>query len=270
MNADQGLFVPIVQGFIEGLTEYLPVSSTGHMLLAEHFLGLSVSDAFVVMIQFGAILAVITVYFKKLGELIADALKGRKGAWLFALNVILASFPAALVGLIGHDFIQGVLYESPALICTMLLIGGIVLLIVDKLPLKPRYDDIYTYPWHLSLIIGLFQMLALIPGVSRSGATIVGSLLFGTDKRSAMEFTFFIALPIMFGAFAYDFYKNSDVILNSGDGIDIAIGFVVALIVSIVVVRYLLDFVRSYGFAFFAWWRILVGGGGLIALYLMG
>ena len=270
MSADQGLFVPIVQGFIEGLTEYLPVSSTGHMLLAEHFLGLSVSDAFVVMIQFGAILAVITVYFRKLGELIADALKGRKGAWLFALNVILASFPAALVGLIGHDFIQGVLYESPALICAMLLIGGIVLLVIDKLPLKPRYDDIYTYPWHLSLIIGLFQMLALIPGVSRSGATIVGSLLFGTDKRSAMEFTFFIALPIMFGAFVYDFYKNSDMILSSGDGIDIAIGFVVALIVSIVVVRYLLDFVRSYGFAFFAWWRIIVGGGGLIALYFMG
>lgn len=269
MNADQGLFVPIIQGFIEGLTEFLPVSSTGHMLLAERFLGLTVSDAFVVMIQFGAILAVVTVYFKKLGELIVDALKGKKGAWLFALNVILASIPAAIVGLLAHDFIQGVLYESPALICWMLLIGGIILLFIDRLPLKPRYTDIYTYPWHLSLIIGLFQMLALIPGVSRSGATIVGSLLFGTDKRSAMEFTFFIALPIMFGAFGYDFYKNREMILTGGGGFEIAIGFVVALIVAIVVVRYLLDFVRSYGFAFFAWWRILVGGGGLIALMFM-
>ncbi|MBU1176214.1 MAG: undecaprenyl-diphosphate phosphatase [Alphaproteobacteria bacterium] len=270
MSADQGLFVPIIQGFIEGLTEYLPVSSTGHLLLAEHFFGLHEPDAFIVMIQFGAILAVITVYFKKLYELIVDALKGNRGAWMFALNVVLASVPAGLVGFLAHDFIQGVLYESPALICWMLLIGGFILLVIDRLPLKPRYTDIYTYPWHLSLVIGLFQMLALIPGVSRSGATIVGSLLFGTDKRSAMEFTFFIALPIMFGAFAYDFYKNTDAILHGGAGTDIAIGFVVALVVAILVVRYLLDFVRNYGFAFFAWWRIVVGGGGLIALYLMG
>ncbi len=270
MSPDQVLFVPFVLGFIEGLTEFLPVSSTAHLLLSETFLGFREPDAFVVMIQFGAILAVVTVYFKKLGELIVDALRGKKGAWLFALNVVLASLPAALVGFIGHDFIQGVLYESPALICWMLLIGGIVLLVIDRLPLKPRYTDIYTYPWHLSLIIGLFQMLALIPGVSRSGATIVGSLLFGTDKRSATEFTFFIALPIMFGAFGYDFYKNSDMILHGGAGLDIAIGFAVAFLVAVIVVRYLLDFVKSYGFAPFAWWRILVGVGGLIVLYLMG
>jgi undecaprenyl-diphosphatase len=270
MNFDQGLFVPLVLGFVEGLTEFLPVSSTAHLLLSETFFRLSEPDAFIVMIQFGAILAVITVYFKKLGELIVDALRGKRGAWLFALNVVLASLPAAFVGFFGHDFIQSVLYESPVLICSTLVIGGIVLLVVDRLPLKPRYTDIYTYPWHLSLIIGLFQMLALIPGVSRSGATIVGSLLFGTDKRSATEFTFFIALPIMFGAFAYDFYRNWDIILYGGAGFDIAIGFVVALLVAVVVVRYLLDFVKNYGFAFFGWWRIVVGGVGLIALYFMG
>ncbi len=269
MNADQGLFVPLILGFIEGLTEFLPVSSTGHLLLADHFFGLSEPVAFVVLIQLGAILAIITVYFKKLGELIVDALRGRKGAWLFALNVVLASFPAALVGVLAHDFIQQVIYESPVVICTMLLIGGIVLLIVDRLPLQARYTDIYTYPWHLSLIIGLFQMLALIPGVSRSGATIVGALLFGTDKRSATEFTFFIALPIMVGAFGYDFYKHREVIMSGDTGLDIAIGFAVALLVAIGVVRYLLDFVKSYGFAPFAWWRIFVGGGGLIALFFM-
>ena len=269
MSPDQGLFVPLMLGFIEGLTEFLPVSSTGHLLLADHFFGLSEPVAFIVLIQLGAILAIISVYFKKLGELILDALKGKKGAWLFALNVVLASVPAALVGVLAHDFIQQVIYESPLVICSMLVIGGIILLIVDRLPLKPRYTDIYTYPWHVSLIIGLFQMLALIPGVSRSGATIVGALLFGTDKRSATEFTFFIALPIMVGAFGYDFYKHRDVILTGGVGLDIAIGFVVALLVAMVVVRYLLDFVKSYGFAPFGWWRILVGGAGLIALLLM-
>ncbi len=267
---DQGIFVPLVLGILEGLTEFLPVSSTGHLLLAGHFFGLTQPAVFVVLIQLGAILAIVTVYFAKLFELLRDALQGKKGAWLFALNVALASAPAALVGVLAHDFIQQVVYESPMTICVMLLVGGIILMIVDKLPLKPRYTDIYTYPWHLSLIIGLFQMLALIPGVSRSGATIVGSLLFGTDKRSAAEFTFFIALPIMAGAFVYDFYKNKDMILNGGLGLDILIGFVAAFIVGTIVVRYLLDFVSRHGFRYFAWWRIAVGGLGLIVLWPMG
>jgi len=133
-----------------------------------------------------------------------------------------------------------------------------------------KYTDIYTYPWHLSLIIGLFQMIALIPGVSRSGATIVGALLFGTDKRSAAEFTFFIALPIMSGAFIYDFYKSRDLILNSGVGLDIIIGFVAAFVSGAFVVRFLLDFVSKHGFGFFAWWRIIIGSLGLISLMFMG
>ncbi|MCB9992739.1 MAG: undecaprenyl-diphosphate phosphatase [Hyphomicrobiaceae bacterium] len=265
-----GILTPLILGILEGLTEFLPVSSTGHLLLAGHFFGLGEPAVFIVLIQLGAILAVITVYFAKLWELLRDALRGRSGAWLFALNVVLASFPAALAGVIFHDFIQGVIYETPMVICLTLLIGGIVLLVVDRMPLQPRYTDIYTYPWHLSLIIGLFQMLALIPGVSRSGATIVGSLLFGTDKRSAAEFTFFIALPIMIGAFGYDFYKNREVIMSSGIGLDILIGFVASFIIGTLVVRYLLRFVSSHGFSLFAWWRILVGGAGLIALLVMG
>jgi len=270
MNVDQGLFVPLILGLIEGLTEFLPVSSTGHLLLTERFFGLSEPVAFVVLIQLGAILAVITVYFAKLGQLIAAALKGDRGAWTFALNVFLASAPAALAGVVLHDFIQGVVYESPMTICIMLLVGGVILLFIDRLKPTPRYTDIYTYPWHLSLIIGLFQMLALIPGVSRSGATIVGALLFGTDKRSAAEFTFFIALPIMAGAFGYDFFKHREVILGGGVGLDIVIGFAVAFVVATLVVRYLLDYVSRHGFALFAWWRIIVGGAGLIALLAFG
>lgn len=263
---DQGIFVPLVLGLLEGLTEFLPVSSTGHLLLAGHFFGLSQPATFIVLIQLGAIFAILTVYFSKLFNLVLDAFRGKKHAWLFALNVLLASLPAALAGVLAHDFIQTVLYESPLTICIMLLVGGIILLIVDRLPLKPKYTDIYTYPWHLSLIIGLFQMLALIPGVSRSGATVVGSLLFGTDKRSAAEFTFFIALPIMLGAFVFDFYKSRDIILNGGIGMDIAIGFAAAFVVGTLVVRHLLNFISQHGFGFFAWWRILVGGAGLLVL----
>lgn len=263
---DQGIFVPLVLGMLEGLTEFLPVSSTGHLLLAGHFFGLKQPATFIVLIQLGAIFAILTIYFSKLFTLLMDALKGEKHALMFALNVLLASVPAALAGVLAHDFIQSVLYESAMTICVMLVVGGIILLIVDRLPLVPKYTDIYSYPWHLCLIIGLFQMLALIPGVSRSGATVVGSLLFGTDKRSAAEFTFFIALPIMIGAFGYDFYKSRDIIMNGGVGVDIAIGFAAAFVVGTLVVRHLLNFVSQHGFGFFAWWRILVGGAGLVVL----
>lgn len=269
METDQGLFAPLMLGILEGLTEFLPVSSTGHLLLADYFFGLGQPAVFFVLIQLGAILAIVTVYFKKLFELLRDALAGQKGAWLFALNVVLASLPAALAGVLAHDFIQQVIYESPMVICIMLLVGGVILLIVDRLPLVPRYKDIYSYPWHLALIIGLFQMLALVPGVSRSGATIVGSLLFGTDKRSAAEFTFFIALPIMAGAFGYDIYKSRDM-LDASLSVNIAIGFVAALVVAIFVVRMLLDFVSRHGFAPFAYWRIAVGGLGILALLVWG
>jgi undecaprenyl-diphosphatase len=269
MNVDQGLFVPLILGILEGLTEFLPVSSTGHLLLAGHFFGLRQPATFIVLIQLGAILAVITVYFAKLGQLIADALRGRAYAWQFALAVILACLPAVVAGVLLREFIQGDLWESAWLICFTLLAGGIILLLVDRLKLETRYDDIYRFPWHLALIIGLFQMLSLVPGVSRSGSTVVGAMLFGASKRAAAEFTFFIALPIMVGAFGYDLYKSRELI-DPDLALSVGIGFAAAFVVGALVVRYLLDFVSRYGFAPFAWWRILVGGAGLIALLVMG
>lgn len=269
MNADQGLFVPLVLGILEGLTEFLPVSSTGHLLLAGHFFGLSQPATFIVLIQLGAILAVITVYFAKLGVLIRDALTGKAYAWHFAVAVLLASVPGALAGVLFRDFIQQVIYETPMVICISLLVGGFVLLWVDRMPKAEKYDDIYQFPWHLALIVGLFQMIALIPGVSRSGATVVGGMLFGATKRSAAEFTFFIALPIMIGAFGYDLYKSRDLI-DSSLALNVAVGFAAAFIVGALVVRYLLDFISKHGFAPFAYWRIAVGGAGLIALLFMG
>jgi undecaprenyl-diphosphatase len=240
MNGDQGLFVPALLGIIEGLTEFLPVSSTAHILLAGHFLGFSGGGTFEILIQFGAILAILIVYFGRLLALARDAISGKPGAWRFILGVGLASVPAALAGVLLHDFITGVIYETPVVYCVSLIVGGIILLYVDQLKLTPKYTDITQYPPLLCLYIGLFQMLALVPGVSRSGATIVGSLLMGTDKRSAAEFSFFI-------------------VIASGLGLSVAVGFACAFVVAFIVVRYLLDYISKHGFAVFAYWRIIVG-----------
>jgi undecaprenyl-diphosphatase len=270
MNVDQGLFVPLLLGIVEGLTEFLPVSSTGHLLLIEHFLRIgSPGRVFEVLIQLGAILAVVVVYVGRLAGIVRDAIRRRPGALRFIIGVILASLPAALAGVLLHDLIKGVLYESPLLICSMLIVGGIVLLYVDQLRLQPKYTDIYSYPWYICLCIGLFQMLALVPGVSRSGATVVGALLLGTDKRSAAEFTFFIAIPIMTGAFGYDLYKSRDLITNEL-GLAVGIGFAAAFLVALIVVRNLLEFVSRNGFAPFAYWRIFVGALGLWGVLLFG
>jgi undecaprenyl-diphosphatase len=270
MNADQGLFVPLILGIIEGLTEFLPVSSTAHILLAGHFLGFqSPGRVFEVLIQLGAILAILVVYFQRQLGIAKDAIAGKAGALRFILGVVLASFPAALAGVLLHDFIKTVIYETPVVFCVSLIVGGIVLLYVDQLKLTPKYTDIYNYPPLLCLYIGLFQMLALIPGVSRSGSTIVGALLLGTDKRSAAEFTFFIAMPIMGGAFAYDLYKSRE-FLTAELGAAVIIGFAAAFIVAFFVVRYLLDYISKHGFAIFAYWRIFVGAIGLWGILLFG
>lgn len=268
MSADQGLFVPLILGVIEGLTEFIPVSSTAHLLLAGHVLGFeSPGRVFEVLIQLGSILAVVLVYFQRLVGIARDALARRPGALRFILGVALASLPAAIVGILLHDFIKGVIYESPITICVMLIVGGIVLLYIDQLKLTPKYTDIHSYPPLLCLYIGLFQMLALVPGVSRSGATIVGSLLLGTDKRSAAEFSFFVAMPLMTGAFGYDLYKSRDMI-TSAMSLEIVLGFIAAFVVAALVVRFVLDFVSRNGFAPFAYWRIFVGAIGLWGVLL--
>jgi undecaprenyl-diphosphatase len=268
MNGDQGLFVPAILGIIEGLTEFIPVSSTAHILLAGHFLGFnSPGRVFEVLIQFGAILAIAILYFGRIVALLRDAIARKPGAWRFILGVVLASFPAALAGVLLHDFIKTVIYETPVVFCVSLIVGGIVLLYVDQLKLTPKYTDITQFPPLLCLYIGLFQMLALVPGVSRSGATIVGSLLMGTDKRSAAEFTFWIAMPIMGGAFVYDLYKSRDYITTEL-GLAVIVGFAMAFVVAFFVVRYLLDYISKHGFAVFAYWRIFVGAVGLWGILL--
>ena len=266
---EQSIISALVLGIIEGLTEFIPVSSTAHVLLAGHFLGFeSPGNTFAVLIQLGAILAILLVYFRKLWE-IATALPTSGKARRFVLTVLLAFLPAAVIGALAHDFIKTILFETPMLICIVLILGGFVLLAVDRMAIRPKYTDIMDYPPSLAFKIGLFQCLAMVPGTSRSGATIVGSLLMGTDKRSAAEFSFFLAMPTMLGAFTLDLYKNRDLI-RFDDGIVIAIGFIAAFVMALVVVRSLLDFVSSRGYAPFAWWRIAVGTAGLIGLLIFG
>ncbi|MEL6291425.1 MAG: undecaprenyl-diphosphate phosphatase [Pseudomonadota bacterium] len=259
----------VLLGLLEGLTEFIPVSSTGHLLLAGHFLGFnSPGKTFEILIQLGAILAILSVYAGRLWQM-AMSLPTSSETRRFVFGILLAFMPAAIIGVLAHDFIKTVLFESPQLICITLLIGGFILLAVDRMTLTPRYTDVTEFPPSLALKIGMVQCLAMVPGVSRSGATIVGSLLMGTDKRSAAEFSFFLAMPTMAGAFTYDLYKNWSG-LTTDDVVAISIGFVTAFFAAVVVVRYLLDYVSRYGFGLFAWWRIIVGCVGLVALYAIG
>ncbi|PYE87606.1 undecaprenyl-diphosphate phosphatase [Phyllobacterium leguminum] len=262
-------FDAAILGLLEGLTEFIPVSSTGHLLLVGHFLGFrSTGKTFEVLIQLGAILAILSVYFGRLWNL-ALSLPRKAQSRHFVFGILLAFLPAAIIGAMAHGFIKSVLFETPVLVCIMLILGGFVLLYVDRLQLKPRYHEVMDYPLSLCLKIGFFQCLAMIPGVSRSGSTIVGALLLGADKRSAAEFSFFLAMPTMAGAFAYDLYKNRN-ILSFDDATLIGIGFVMAFISGVFVVRHLLDYVSRHGFRLFAWWRLIVGTVGLVALLVWG
>lgn len=256
-------------GLLEGLTEFIPVSSTGHILLAGHFLGFeSTGKTFEVLIQLGAILAIISVYFAKLWHVLIT-LPSSERSRNFVIGVLVAFMPAVVVGVALHDFIKTVLFESPALICITLIVGGVILLWIDKQDLTVKYDDAMAFTPMLCLKIGLCQCLAMIPGVSRSGATIGGALLMGVNKRAAAEFSFFLAMPTMAGAFAYDLYKNRD-LLSVDDAAIIGIGFVCAFITAFFVVKILLDYVSRHGFAVFAYWRLIVGTLGLAGLYLVG
>lgn len=262
----------VILGLIEGLTEFLPVSSTGHILLAESLLGLGFGDrqfdkTFAVLIQLGAILALMGVYFRKILQIVL-ALPTEKQARIFALGVIVAFLPAALLGAMLHGFIKGVLF-NPWIVCVSLIAGGIVLLIVDDLPLSRKHDDATRFPLAMYFKIGLIQCAAMIPGVSRSGSTIVGAMLMGAEKRAAAEFSFFLSIPTMTGAFAYDLYKNAG-ILTPDHGAIVALGFASAFVAGLIVVKGLLDYVGRHGFAVFGWWRIVVGSVGLAALILTG
>jgi len=253
----------IILGLVEGLTEFIPVSSTGHLLLTTELLGLGGEitwDTFVVLIQLGAILAVVALYFARLWNVVIR-LPTDPAARRFAISVFLAFFPSAVVGLLFHDFIKEVLF-NPYIVCVTLIVGGIALLVLERWAPAPREHDAMDFSLKTALGVGLFQCLSVIPGVSRSGATIVGGLLLGVDKRAAAEFSFFLAIPTMMGAFALDAWETRELLTGDFIGL-VAIGFVVSFLSGLIVVKTMLGFVGKHGFAPFSWWRIAVGVAGL-------
>ena len=263
-------FKAIVLGIVEGLTEFLPVSSTGHLLLVNQFLGSEPArkefwDTFSVLIQFGAILALLSIYFGRLWRL-ALGFFTDPAARRFVIGVLIAFLPAAVIGALAHDFIKGVLF-NPWIVCFTLIVGGAILLWIDQLDLRPRYLDAEKYSLPMYLIIGFAQCLAMVPGVSRAGATIVAAMLLGGDRRSAAEFSFWLAMPTMAGAFVYDLYKSRGQ-MSLDNGLLIALGFAVSFVAAWIVVKTFLTYVQRHGFALFAWWRVVVGTVGLIALAL--
>jgi undecaprenyl-diphosphatase len=256
----------VILGIVEGVTEFLPVSSTGHLLLAEQFFNLgegSFWQSFVVLIQLGAILAIVVIYFAKLWR-VALGMFSNADDRRFVIGLLVAFLPAVIIGLIAGKYIKEILF-NPWVVCFTLIVGGAILLWVDQLDLKPHEHDATTFPLLTYLWIGIAQCTAMIPGVSRSGASIVAAMLLGADKRAAAEFSFFLAIPTMVGAFAYDFYKNRGEMTVDHLGI-VAIGFVVSFITAIIVVKTFLNYVTRRGFTLFAWWRIIIGTLGLIAL----
>jgi undecaprenyl-diphosphatase len=241
----------LLLGGIEGLTEFLPVSSTGHLLLAGQILGFeSKGKSFEVLVQLGAILAILFAYLNKIISIILG-LKHDPQARRFVIAVLLAFLPAAVIGAGAHSIIKNVLF-NPLIVCSMLIAGGLVLLAVDDLAPQPTFDDAMDMPLKTALLVGFCQCLAMVPGVSRSGA----------------EFSFFLAMPTMAGAFAYDLFKNYK-LLEFNDALLIVIGFIAAFVSGLFVVRGFLQFVSRHGFAFFAWWRIVVGSVGLVALFVV-
>ena len=256
----------VILGIVEGVTEFLPVSSTGHMLLVKRFFGLgegSFWDSFIVLIQLGAILAIVVIYFAKLWR-VALGMFSNPDDRRFVIGLLVAFLPAAVIGAAAGSYIKAFLF-NPWVVCFSLIVGGAILLWVDQLDLKPHQHDAMTFPLPMYLMIGFAQCLAMIPGVSRSGASIVAAMLLGADKRAAAEFSFFLAIPTMVGAFAYDLYKNRADMTVDHAGI-IAIGFAVSFVTAIIVVKTFLTYVTRHGFTLFAWWRVIVGTLGLVAL----
>jgi undecaprenyl-diphosphatase len=248
----------LLLGIVEGLTEFLPVSSTAHLLLLGDMLGFEgpPGKTFEIVIQLGAILAVCVVYWPKLWGA-ATGFVGDQRSRAFVRNVLIAFLPAAIIGATLYKYIKQML-ESPLIACVALIAGGVAILVIERMVKKARTFEVEDFSPGLSLAIGFCQVLAMIPGVSRAGATIMGSMLLGVERRAAAEFSFFLAIPTMLGATVYSLYKNWATLSFDGGAL-IAAGFAAAFLAALVVVRTFIAFIGRHGFAPFAWYRIVFG-----------
>jgi undecaprenyl-diphosphatase len=255
------LFIAFLLGVVEGLTEFLPVSSTAHLLIVEDLLGFHPpGEVLPIVIQLGAILAVVAVYWRKFRDVLVT-LPASRASRQFTLSVVVAFLPSAVAGLLLHGFIKQVLFSpeiAPLVIAFSLTLGGILILVLERYRPKPRFIDGDQLPLAKAFQIGLCQILAIFPGVSRSGATILGGELLGVGRAAAAHFTFYLAVPTMLGATVLDVYKNRDA-LAAAAWADIAVGFVVAFLVALVVVKGFIGFLSRFGLKPFGWYRIAAG-----------
>ena len=248
----------IIMGLVEGVTEFLPISSTGHLIIAGDILNFNDDKAnvFEIVIQLGAILAVCFEFRKRLTDTISHIFN-EPSAQGFAINLAIAFMPAALLGLYFHDFIKQYLF-SPITVAIALIVGGFVILLIEKFTSHSNTKQIEAITPMQALKIGFAQSLSLIPGVSRAGATILGGMVFGLTRQTATEFSFFLAIPIMFAATGYDLLKNWE-LLSAADLPIFATGFIIAFLSALLVIKVLIRYVANHDFTVFAWYRIIFG-----------
>lgn len=258
--------IALLLGFIEGLTEFLPVSSTGHLILAGELVGFTdnSSVAFKIAIQLGAILAVLLVYWRRFWTVGTGLLKREAGAVAFTRNILLGFAPALVIGVVAYDAIRAAM-QTPEIVAIALIVGGILILVLERVVRTIRFHAVEEIPFGTALSIGLVQCTAMLPGVSRSGATIMGGLMMGVERKTAAEFSFFLAVPTMMAATVYALWKDR-ALLNADDLGMIGIGFTMAFLVAVVVVKAFVAIVGRYGFAPFAYYRIIAGTAALIWL----
>jgi undecaprenyl-diphosphatase len=256
----------ILLGIVEGVTEFIPVSSTGHLILAGELLGYDAARwaVFNVVIQLGAILAVIVLYWRTFWAVLIGLFRREPASWRFLRNVLVGFLPSAVIGLILIDRIEAML-GSPMIVAWALLVGGIFILVIERTAPQGREKGVADISLMKALGIGLVQCLAMVPGVSRSGATILGGLSLGVERRTAAEFSFFLAVPTMVGATTLELAKHHDD-LGAATPLGLAIGFAVSFVVALVVIRWFIGIVSRRGFAPFGWYRIAVGAAALIWL----
>lgn len=262
------ILTAILLGIVEGLTEFLPVSSTGHLILASELMGYDAAQwaMFNVVIQLGAILAVVVLYWRTFWAVIVGMMRAEPTSWRFTRNILLAFLPSAFLGLAIKDLID-IMLGSPEIVAVALIVGGIAILIIERVVKPGETRGIADMPVRQALGIGLIQCLSMVPGVSRSGATIMGALCLGVERRTAAEFSFFLAIPTMVGATSLELFENRAALADGQIDLGlIAIGFAVSFIVAIAVIKWFVGIVSKHGFAPFAWYRIIAGSAALIWL----
>lgn len=257
------LLIAVILGIVEGTTEFIPVSSTGHLILATELLGFDAERwaAFNVIIQLGAIFAVIVLYWRTFWTVLQGLLQGQPTSWKFLRNILIGFTPAAVLGLVLIDNIE-LLLGNPVVVAVAFIVGGIAILAIEMIVKPGEIVGVAEMPLRTAVGVGILQCLSMIPGVSRSGATILGGLSLGLERRTAAEFSFFLAVPTMLGATVLEFARHHDALLTGADGVgltSIAAGFIVSFIVAIIVVRAFVRYVSHRGFAPFAWYRIVAG-----------